>query len=51
MVEGAVEAGAAGVLLGRNIIQADDPAATLRTIRAIVHDGSSAGDAMKRFLG
>ena len=51
MVEGAVEAGAAGVLLGRNIIQADDPAATLRTIRAIVHEGSSAGDAMKRFLG
>ncbi|QPC94580.1 class I fructose-bisphosphate aldolase [Mesorhizobium sp. INR15] len=51
MVEGAVEAGAAGVLLGRNIIQAEDPAATLRTIRAIVHDGMASGEAMRRFLG
>lgn len=51
MVEGAVEAGAAGVLLGRNIIQAEDPAATLRTIRAIVHDGMGSQQAMREFLG
>lgn len=50
MVEGAVEAGAAGVLLGRNIIQAEDPAATLRTIRAIVHDGVASEKAMSKFL-
>lgn len=50
MVHGAVKAGAGGVLLGRNIIQADDPAATLRTIRAIVHDGASASQAMQAHL-
>lgn len=51
MVEGAVAAGAAGVLLGRNIVQAPDPAATLRAIRAIVHDGAPAVAAMRTHLG
>lgn len=50
MVQGAVDAGAAGVLLGRNIIQAEDPAAALRTIRAIVHDGANAAQAMQTHL-
>ena len=50
MVEGAMEAGAGGVLLGRNIIQAENPAATLRTIRAIVHDGMASHDAMRKHL-
>lgn len=50
MVEGAIQAGAAGVLLGRNIIQADDPAAALRTIRAIVHDGLGTSEAMRAHL-
>lgn len=50
MVEGAMEAGAAGVLMGRNIVQSEDPAATLRTIRAIVHERMDASEAIRRFL-
>lgn len=50
MVEGAMQAGAAGVLMGRNIVQAENPAATLRTIRAIVQDGLGAAEAVKKFL-
>jgi class I fructose-bisphosphate aldolase len=46
MVQGAMEAGAAGVVMGRNIIQADDPAAMLRAVRAIVHDGAEVDEAM-----
>ncbi|MEP3245407.1 MAG: hypothetical protein ABJN40_14690 [Sneathiella sp.] len=50
MVEGAIEAGAAGVLLGRNIIQAPDPAAALRAIRGIVHENMDATSAVQRHL-
>ncbi len=46
MVHGAIGAGAAGVVMGRNIIQADDPAAMLRAIRAIVHDDADVDEAM-----
>ncbi len=50
MVEGAIEAGAAGALLGRNIIQAEDPAAALRAIRGIVHDNLDASSAVREYL-
>ena len=46
MVRGAIEAGAAGTLLGRNILQAADPAKMLRAIRAIVHEDRTVADAM-----
>jgi class I fructose-bisphosphate aldolase len=50
MVDGAMQAGAAGVLFGRNIFQAPDPANMVRAIRAIVHDGLNAKEAMKKYL-
>lgn len=50
MVSGAVSAGAAGVLLGRNILQAKDPAAMLRAMRSIVHENASADDAIAAHL-
>jgi fructose-bisphosphate aldolase, class I len=33
--------GAAGIVYGRNVIQHDDPAAMIRALRAIVHDGAT----------
>ncbi len=50
MVEGAMQAGAAGVLFGRNIFQAQDPASMVRAIRAIVHDGLAARAAIEMHL-
>lgn len=50
MVEGAMEAGAVGVLFGRNIFQAEDPVNMLRAIRAIIHDGLTAREAIERYL-
>jgi class I fructose-bisphosphate aldolase len=51
MVSGAMQAGAAGVLVGRNIIQADNPVRMLKAIGAIVHDNLSAEEAMSKYLG
>jgi len=45
MVEDAIAAGAAGVAIGRNVFQADDPAAVTRRICAVVHQGLSAKEA------
>ncbi len=50
MVEGAMQAGAAGVLFGRNIFQARDPVNMLRAIRAIVHDGLATRAAIEMHL-
>lgn len=50
MVEGAMQAGAAGVLFGRNVFQAEDPASMVKAIRAIVHDGLGARAAMEKHL-
>ncbi|HEY1627354.1 MAG TPA: hypothetical protein VGG16_26535 [Streptosporangiaceae bacterium] len=47
MVRGAIGAGASGVVMGRNIIQADDPAKMLAAIKTIVHDGLGVDEAMK----
>lgn len=47
MVQGAISAGASGVVMGRNIIQADDPARMLAAIKTIVHDGLGVDEAMK----
>lgn len=48
-----IEVGGSGVVFGRNIVQASDPAGVLRDIRAIVHDGRTvrevvAGDALSK---
>ena len=42
----AIDQGALGVDMGRNIFQADDPVAMIRAVRAIVHDGESPDKAL-----
>jgi DhnA family fructose-bisphosphate aldolase class Ia len=41
----AVQAGAAGIAIGRNIFQADDPTAIVRALAGIVHEGASIEEA------
>jgi DhnA family fructose-bisphosphate aldolase class Ia len=41
----AVRAGAAGIAVGRNIFQAEDPAAIVRALVAIIHEGASIDEA------
>jgi DhnA family fructose-bisphosphate aldolase class Ia len=45
-VHQAVELGASGVAIGRNIFQADDPGATTAALAAILHGGASVEEAM-----
>jgi DhnA family fructose-bisphosphate aldolase class Ia len=42
-----MEAGAAGIVYGRNVIQHANPAGITRALMAVVHDGASAADAAK----
>jgi fructose-bisphosphate aldolase/2-amino-3,7-dideoxy-D-threo-hept-6-ulosonate synthase len=46
-VRGAMDAGAAGVSMGRSIFQHDDPEAITRAVSSVVHDGASAEDALR----
>ena len=46
----AIEHGAVGVDMGRNIWQSDHPVAMIKAIRAIVHNNSDAGGAYDIFL-
>lgn len=45
--EALIKLGAAGIVYGRNIIQHPRPAAITRALMAVVHDGATAGDALK----
>jgi fructose-bisphosphate aldolase/2-amino-3,7-dideoxy-D-threo-hept-6-ulosonate synthase len=45
-VRGAMDAGAAGVSMGRSIFQHDDPEAITRAVSAVVHDDADAEDAL-----
>ena len=45
-IKAAVDAGGAGVAIGRNIFQADDPAAMTAAVAAILHEGASVEAAM-----
>jgi fructose-bisphosphate aldolase/2-amino-3,7-dideoxy-D-threo-hept-6-ulosonate synthase len=47
MVRGAMNAGAAGVSMGRSIFQHDDPEAITRAVSAIIHDDASADEAVE----
>jgi len=47
VVEEALEAGASGTVFGRNVIQAPDPAAMVRSICDVVHHGKSAREVSK----
>ena len=50
-IRDAVDAGAAGVAIGRNVFQCDDPAAMTAAIAAVVHDGVAADDAFGMLPG
>jgi len=47
MVEGAIKAGGAGLSIGRNVFQAEDPAKMVRAMAAIVHEGKSVEEALE----
>ena len=46
----AIEEGAAGVDMGRNIFQSDQPAAMLRAVAAVVHESMKPGEAHAKFV-
>ncbi len=46
----AIEAGAAGVDMGRNIFQSDAPAAMIRAVGAVVHEAMKPDDAYDLYL-
>lgn len=50
MIRGAMDAGASGVLVGRNIIQADDPTKMLKAVRGIVHEDMSVDETVIKYL-
>ncbi len=45
----AIDQGAAGVDMGRNVFQSSDPKAMLRALRAVVHQGASGARAYEMF--
>lgn len=47
MAHGAIQAGAAGVDMGRNIFQSDHPIAMIQAVRKVVHEGMSADHAFQ----
>jgi len=46
MAQGVVEAGGAGLTLGRNVWASGDVAGAIRALKAVVHDGASVDDAL-----
>ncbi len=50
MAYNAIEAGAAGVDMGRNIFQSDQPVAMIRAVRAVVHDSAKPEHAYEKFM-
>ncbi|MFH1037992.1 MAG: 2-amino-3,7-dideoxy-D-threo-hept-6-ulosonate synthase [PVC group bacterium] len=47
MVRGALEAGACGVSIGRNVFQHEDPIAIIKSIDLLVHENKSISEAMQ----
>lgn len=47
MSKKAVDAGASGVDMGRNVFQSDSPVGMIKAVRAIVHEGASLDEAFK----
>lgn len=45
----AVNEGAAGVDMGRNVFQSENPAAMIRAVSGVVHDGLTAGQGLEMF--
>jgi fructose-bisphosphate aldolase/2-amino-3,7-dideoxy-D-threo-hept-6-ulosonate synthase len=48
MVRGAMDAGAAGVSMGRSIFQHDDPEAITEAVAAVIHENATADEAVER---
>jgi putative autoinducer-2 (AI-2) aldolase len=46
----ALQKGAAGVDMGRNIFQSEDPLAMVQAVRSIVHEGNTDARAYEMFL-
>ncbi len=46
-----IDAGAAGIVYGRNVIQHERPLDMTRALMSVVHDGASAGDALASLRG
>ncbi len=46
MVRGAMDAGAAGVSMGRSIFQHEEPEAITRAVATVIHEGASASEAL-----
>ncbi len=51
LAQNAVEAGAAGVDMGRNIWQSSNPVGMIRGIRAVVHERATAEEALEYAKG
>jgi len=51
MIEGAMKAGAAGLSMGRNAFQHENPELFVRVASEMVHKGLSAGEALKMLKG
>jgi putative autoinducer-2 (AI-2) aldolase len=49
LAHGAIAGGAAGVDMGRNIFQSSNPVGMIRAVRAVVHEGKSASEALRIF--
>jgi fructose-bisphosphate aldolase/2-amino-3,7-dideoxy-D-threo-hept-6-ulosonate synthase len=47
VIRGAMDAGAAGVVIGRNVWQAAHPAAMTRALVAIVHHDANVAEALR----
>lgn len=47
MVHDSIEAGGAGVAIGRNIFQANDPVAMLKAVSSVVHEDATVAEAMR----
>jgi putative autoinducer-2 (AI-2) aldolase len=50
MAYNAIDNGAAGVDMGRNIFQSDTPQAMIRAVGAVVHESIKPEDAYDRYL-
>jgi len=50
-IRAALDVGAVGVAIGRNIFQADDPAAMTAAVAALIHDDASIDEAMNILSG
>ena len=49
MASNAIQKGALGVDMGRNIFQADDPIAMIKAVKAVVHNGETPESAFEMY--